>query len=64
MRDSTLGESEGHGRGGSGGWGNGVISVKSGTQCDERWVLYETDELLNTISETNDILYVGKLNLD
>ena len=27
-------------------------------------MLYATDELLNTTSETNDVLYVGYLNLN
>lgn len=32
--------------------------------CDENWVLYTMDELLNTISKTNDVLlYVGWMNL-
>ena len=37
------------------GWGNGVTGVGHWRWC----VLYTTDELLNTVSETNDILYVG-----
>ena len=43
-----------------GGWGNWVMSIKEGTWCSEYWGLYTTDKLLNTTSETNDILlYVG-----
>ena len=41
-----------------GGWGNQVMGIKEGTWCDEHWVLYTTDKLLNTTSETNDILYI------
>lgn len=26
--------------------------------------IYETDELLNSTSETNDVIYVGQLNLN
>lgn len=41
-------------------WGNGVMGFKEGTWYDEHWVLYTSDELLKTASETND---VSKLNL-
>jgi len=34
------------------------MGIKEGTWCDEHWVLYATDELLNSTSETND-LHVG-----
>ena len=40
-------------------WGNQVMGIKEGTCGDEHWVLYATDELLNSTSETNDVLYVG-----
>ena len=36
-----------------------MMGIKEGTWCDEPWVLYATDKLLNTISETSDALYVG-----
>ena len=75
MRDSlTLGNTEGRWRGGAtrrvGGLGgqedgdNWVTGIKEGIGCDEHWVLYATNELLKTSSETNDVLHVGKLNLD
>ena len=35
-----------------GGWGNWVTDIKEDTWCDEHWVLYDTDELLKTASET------------
>lgn len=35
------------------------MAIKDGTQCDDQWVLYTTDESLNTISEINDVLYGG-----
>ena len=40
------------------GWGNWVRGIKVGTLCDEHWVVYTSDELLNTKSETTDVLYV------
>jgi len=36
-----------------------VMGIKEGTWSDEHWVLYATNESLNTISKTNDVLYVG-----
>ena len=35
------------------------MGIKKDTWCDEHWVLYATDELLNSTSETKDVLYVG-----
>ena len=40
------------------------MGIKEGTWRDEHRVLYTTDELLKTTSETNDELYVGNLNLN
>ena len=40
------------------------MGFKEGTCYDDHWVLYATDELLKSTSETNDVLYVGKLNLN
>ena len=40
-------------------WGNWVMGIKKGMWCDEHWVLYATDESLNTTSNTNDVLYTG-----
>jgi len=42
-----------------GGWGNWVMGIKEGTWCDEHWVLYATDESLNSTPETNKTLYVN-----
>ena len=39
-----------------GGRDNQVIGIQKGTWYDEHWVLYTIDELLKTISETNDVL--------
>ena len=33
--------------------------IKEGTCCDEHWVLYGSDESLNTTPETNITLYVN-----
>ena len=41
-------------RGGRVNWPTGI---KGG--CVEHWVLYSTDELLNSTSATNDVLDVG-----
>lgn len=35
------------------------MGIKEGTWCDEHLGLYTTDKLLNTTSETNDVLNVG-----
>ena len=42
--------------GGSARWGMGT---KEGTCCDEHWVLFVSDESLNSIPETNIALYVN-----
>ena len=34
------------------------MGTKEGTCCDEPWVLYESDESVNSITETNIALYV------
>ena len=44
--------------GGVWGWARWVIGNKEGT-CDEHWVLYVSDESLNSIPETNITLYVN-----
>ena len=41
-----------------GGWAKWVMGIKEGT-CNERWVLYVSDELLNSIPEINTVLYVN-----
>ena len=40
------------------GGGRGM-GIKEGTWFDEHWVLYVSDESLNSISETNTKLYVN-----
>jgi len=39
-------------KGEGGGWGNQVMGIKEGMCCDEHWVLYTTNESLNTTSKT------------
>ena len=39
-------------------WVIWMMGIKEGTCCDENWVLYVSDESLNSTSETNTILYV------
>ena len=36
-----------------------VMDIKEGICCDEYWVLYVSDELLNSTPETNIALYVN-----
>ena len=36
-----------------GGWGKWVIGIKEGNCYDQHWVLYVSDESLNSIPETN-----------
>ena len=38
-----------------------MMDIKEGTCCDEYWVLYISDELLNSTPETNIVLYVNYL---
>ena len=38
-----------------------VMGIKEGTCYDEYWVLYVSDESLNSAPETNIILYVNEL---
>lgn len=40
------------------GWGMGkwVMGIKENMWCHEHWVLYWTDESLNIMSKTNDVL--------
>ena len=44
------------------GWAKWVRGIKEGI-CDEHWVLYISDELLNSTPETNIKLYVNYKNL-
>ena len=44
---------------GVGEWDRPVMGIKEGTCCDEYWVLYATNESLNLISESMDVLYGG-----
>ena len=41
------------------GGGNRVMDTEEDTYCNEHWVLYTTNESLNTTSKTNDVLYAG-----
>ena len=41
-----------------GGWAKWVIGIKEGT-CDEHWVLYVSDESLNSTPETNITPYAN-----
>jgi len=36
-----------------------VMGIEEATSRDEHWVLYASDELLNSAYETNNALYVG-----
>ena len=40
-----------------GGWGNWVMGIKEAR--DQHWVLYTTDESLNSTPETNNTVYVN-----
>ena len=44
--------------GGRGGWVKQVMGIKEGP-CDEHWMLYVSDELLNSTPETNITLHVN-----
>ena len=39
-------------------WARWVMGIKEGT-CEEHWVLYASDDSLNSIPETNFALYVN-----
>jgi len=40
------------------------MRIKEGTYCDEHWVLYVTDESLDSTPETNITLYVDDLEFE
>ena len=42
-------------------WATGVMVIKEGTCYDEHWVLYVSDEPLNSTPEINIALYVNYL---
>ena len=44
------------------GWATWVTGIKEDT-WDEHWVLYVSDESLDSAPETNTILYVSELEL-
>lgn len=46
-------------RGEERGGGNRVLGIEEGICGDEHWVLYITNESLNTASKINDVLYSG-----
>ena len=56
MDPRKLRASEGRGLEGQ---GKRVMGIKEGTCGDEHWVLYTTNESLNTTSKTNDAPYAG-----
>ena len=35
------------------------MDIKEGSRCNEHWILYKTDESLNTTSEANNTPYVN-----
>ena len=43
------------------GWARCVMGIKEGTCRDEHWMLYVSDESLNSTPETNIALYVNYL---
>ena len=43
----------------SGEWARWVMGIKEDTCWDEHWVLYVSDELLNSTPETTITLYVN-----
>ena len=49
----------GYWRGGGPGHGVNLGDGYKEDTCDEHWVLYVSDELLNSTPETNIILYVN-----
>ena len=59
VRDSTI-ENKLRVDGGEvdGGWANWVMGSKEGI-CEEHWVLYASDESLNSTSKTNITLFVN-----
>jgi len=44
---------------GVGGWDRWVKGIKEGTFCDDHWVLYLSDESLNSTPEANIALYIN-----
>ena len=42
-----------------GAWAKWVMSIKEGTCCDEHWVLYISDESLNSSPDTNFTIYAN-----
>lgn len=40
------------------------MGIKEGTCCDQHWVLYVSDESLNSTPETNTVWYANNLNLN
>ena len=45
-------------------WAKWVKGIKEGTCKDEHWVLYASDESLNSIPETNKHCMLTNLNLN
>ena len=41
------------------GWAKWMMGIKEDTYSDEHWVLYVSDESLNSTPETNIALYIN-----
>ena len=60
IRDSQIQRTEDWCRGaGRGEWAKWGMGIKEGTRWDDPWVLYVTDESLNSTPETIVIPYVN-----
>ena len=55
----TTGNKQGSWRELGGGWAKWVMGIKEGMSYDEHWVLYVSDESLNSTPKTNITLYVN-----
>ena len=44
-----------------GGWAKWMMGIKEGICWDQQWVLYVSDELLNSTPETITTLYVNQI---
>ena len=51
-------QTEGWWREVGGRWARWVMVIKEGTSYEEHWLLYVSDESLNSTSETNIVVYV------
>ena len=44
-----------------GGWARWMMGIQEGSCCEERWMLYISDNSLNAIPETNITLHINRL---